>query len=121
MAALSNAGADVIGVNCALGPLEMEGVVRDLSEKCPTYISCSPNAGLPSDVDGKVVFPLGPEEYLPYAVKFYDSSGNGQGYGDWVWLPEDKVPWSEDLRGEALGEIVKSLAVVLRSQITKGV
>jgi len=53
-------------------------------------------------------------------TKFYDASGNGEGYGDWTWISEDKVPWTEDLRGEALGEVVKQVLVVKRSQITKG-
>lgn len=62
MAALVNVGVDVIGLNCSMGPVEMEKSIQFLSENSPAYISCVPNAGLPENSGGKVVYPLGPAE-----------------------------------------------------------
>jgi hypothetical protein len=54
----------------------------------------------------------------PYKLaKFYDASGNGDDYGNWEWVDENDVPWDEDLQGEALGEVVKTLLVVRRSDL----
>lgn len=62
MTTLGYMGADVIGINCSTGPVEMEGAVSALSEKCPAYVSCVPNAGLPVERDGETVYPMKPEE-----------------------------------------------------------
>lgn len=70
MAALVGVGAEVIGLNCSMGPAEMEGAVKFLSESCPVYISCVPNAGLPENDGGKVVYPLGPAEMADIMARF---------------------------------------------------
>jgi 5-methyltetrahydrofolate--homocysteine methyltransferase len=63
-AALVAVGAmrpDVIGLNCATGPAEMQEHLRYLSQASPWPISVLPNAGLPSIVDGKTHYDLTPE------------------------------------------------------------
>lgn len=62
MAVLPYLGAEVIGLNCSTGPLEMEGQLAALSEGCPVRVSCVPNAGLPFEENGKTIYPLGPIE-----------------------------------------------------------
>ena len=52
---------DVIGMNCATGPVEMYESLRYLSEQARTPISALPNAGLPSVVDGRMHYDLTPE------------------------------------------------------------
>ena len=37
-----------VGLNCGLGAAEVRPYVAELSEICPTYVSCHPNAGLPN-------------------------------------------------------------------------
>jgi len=44
---LEGMGADVIGVNCSLGPREMPPLVRELTKWTTLPISIKPNAGLP--------------------------------------------------------------------------
>jgi 5-methyltetrahydrofolate--homocysteine methyltransferase len=58
MAILWNLNVDVIGLNCGAGPLQMEEQVRYLSEVCPAYISCLPNAGLPQEVNGETHYSM---------------------------------------------------------------
>ncbi|MEY4362015.1 MAG: methionine synthase, partial [Actinomycetota bacterium] len=63
-AALTSIGAmrpDVMGINCATGPSEMQEHLRFLSQNSPFPISVLPNAGLPSVVDGKTHYDLTPE------------------------------------------------------------
>ena len=43
---------DLIGLNCATGPAEMFEPLRHLTGHAATPVSCLPNAGLPSVVDG---------------------------------------------------------------------
>ena len=52
---------DVIGLNCATGPAEMTEHLRYLSKHARTYLSCLPNAGLPSVVDGREHYDLTPD------------------------------------------------------------
>ncbi|HEY2214634.1 MAG TPA: homocysteine S-methyltransferase family protein, partial [Acidimicrobiales bacterium] len=43
---------DVVGLNCATGPVEMSEALRHLAGASRMPIACLPNAGLPSVVDG---------------------------------------------------------------------
>jgi 5-methyltetrahydrofolate--homocysteine methyltransferase len=57
---------DVLGINCATGPAEMQEHVRYLSQHSPLPISVLPNAGLPSVVDGHTHYDLTPEQLTEY-------------------------------------------------------
>ena len=52
---------DIIGLNCATGPTEMTEHLRYLGQHARTFLSCLPNAGLPSVVDGRTHYDLTPE------------------------------------------------------------
>ena len=58
-------GIDVLGLNCATGPDEMHAHLQTLCEASPFRISCLPNAGLPVNVGGQVVYPLDPAAFAP--------------------------------------------------------
>ena len=62
LTALEALRPDVIGLNCATGPREMTEHLRHLSRQCRTFLSCLPNAGLPSIVDGATHYDLTPDE-----------------------------------------------------------
>ncbi len=62
LAALGAMRPDVFGLNCATGPKEMHEHLRHLSRYSPFPISCVPNAGLPSIVDGQTHYDLTPEQ-----------------------------------------------------------
>lgn len=66
---LDGLGADVIGVNCSLGPEELVPVVKTLAASCRAPISVQPNAGMPFLKDGKTCFPMGPEEFGTWGPK----------------------------------------------------
>jgi 5-methyltetrahydrofolate--homocysteine methyltransferase len=66
---------DVVGINCATGPAEMQEHLRYLSQHCPLPISVLPNAGLPSIVDGHTHYDLTPEELAAFHARHVTELG----------------------------------------------
>ena len=66
---------DVVGLNCATGPAEMTEHLRYLSQHARPFISCLPNAGLPSVVDGKTHYDLTPEQLADAHERFVTEFG----------------------------------------------
>src|SRR5437879_2544329 len=66
---------DVFGLNCATGPQEMSEHLRHLSQHCRVPISCLPNAGLPSVVEGKTHYDLTPEQLADHHARFVTEFG----------------------------------------------
>jgi 5-methyltetrahydrofolate--homocysteine methyltransferase len=75
IAALSPLGIDVIGLNCATGPVEMYEPLRTLSDNAPLSLSCMPNAGLPSVVNGQMHYDLTPDALAEHLAKFVTEYG----------------------------------------------
>lgn len=63
VAMLEGMGADVIGVNCSLGPRQLVGVVKGMLEYASVSVAVKPNAGLPSSVNGRTVYDVLPKEF----------------------------------------------------------
>ena len=63
LATLERMPVDVIGINCSTGPDHMRAPLAYLGEHSSRPISCLPNAGLPQNIDGQAVYPLGPDEF----------------------------------------------------------
>ena len=57
----------IIGLNCSLGPDEMEPFIEELSRIAPFYVSAYPNAGLPDPLS-PTGFPETPESFAPKVV-----------------------------------------------------
>ena len=72
---MESLGADVVGINCATGPVEMYEPVRHLSEASRTPIATIPNAGLPSVVDGKMHYDLSVEDMATHLKAFTEEFG----------------------------------------------
>lgn len=67
---LQNLGADVVGLNCSVGPEEMVKAVAEMARVARIPISVLPNAGLPLlQLDGTTTFPMGPDEFAAWAPK----------------------------------------------------
>src|SRR4051812_48004931 len=75
LTALEAMRPDVIGMNCATGPGEMTEHLRHLSQHARTYLSCLPNAGLPSVVDGHTHYDLTPEALADAHERFVSEFG----------------------------------------------
>jgi 5-methyltetrahydrofolate--homocysteine methyltransferase len=66
---------DVVGLNCATGPAEMGEALRYLSANSTVPISCQPNAGLPSVVDGAMHYDLTPDQLAEHHHRFITEFG----------------------------------------------
>jgi 5-methyltetrahydrofolate--homocysteine methyltransferase len=75
IASLEPLGLDVLGLNCGTGPDEMHGPLSALSESSPLALSCLPNAGLPVNEGGKLVYNLGPELFADKVAKSVQDFG----------------------------------------------
>lgn len=60
---LQAAGADAVGFNCSFGPDRLAEVLLPLLGESSVPLMIKPNAGMPRLVDGRTLFPLGPEEF----------------------------------------------------------
>ena len=69
VATLEALGADIIGMNCGLGPDQMIGLAEKLTKIASVPVLINPNAGLPKRVDGQNVYTVGPDEFANDAVK----------------------------------------------------
>ena len=75
LVALEPFDVDVIGMNCATGPMEMSDHVRALSGSSPKALFVMPNAGLPENVGGHAHYKLGPEEFVSFLSHFVRDLG----------------------------------------------
>jgi 5-methyltetrahydrofolate--homocysteine methyltransferase len=75
LTALEPYDVDIIGLNCATGPAEMNEAVRYLSLNSTKLISVLPNAGLPQNVGGHAVYKLAPKDLADYHKHFVKDYG----------------------------------------------
>jgi 5-methyltetrahydrofolate--homocysteine methyltransferase len=75
LAVLESFQPDVIGLNCATGPAEMNDAVRFLCQNSTVPISVQPNAGLPQNEGGHAVYKLTPAELAAYHRRFVAEYG----------------------------------------------
>ena len=62
-ALLEGLGADVIGLNCGLGPIQLLPFLKDMVRVSSTPILVNPNAGLPRSEGGKTVYDINADEF----------------------------------------------------------
>jgi len=62
----------IVGLNCALGPDEMEAYIEELAHVSPYYMSAYPNAGLPDPLS-ETGFPETAETFAPKVAKWAEN------------------------------------------------
>ena len=68
---LHDAGADVIGINCSGGPTQLLRILKQAHDALPeARFFVKPNAGLPEQVGGRIMYPAGPAYFGEYAHAF---------------------------------------------------
>ena len=65
--ALDGWGADVIGLNCSVGPQTILDAVEHMARVTARKLSAQPNAGMPRDVGGRSMYMASPEYMASYA------------------------------------------------------
>ena len=63
-------GADVIGLNCSVGPQTMLDIIERIAGVTSRKLSVQPNAGKPKIVEGRNIYLCSPEYMASYAKKF---------------------------------------------------
>jgi 5-methyltetrahydrofolate--homocysteine methyltransferase len=75
LTALAAMRPDVLGINCATGPPRWTSTSATSPATAPVPISCLPNAGLPSVVDGAMHYDLTPEALAEHHHRFVTELG----------------------------------------------
>lgn len=70
VAMLEGMGADVIGVNCSVGPKQMQSVVDELLENASVPVLVKPNAGLPITDGGNTRYDIDEKEFALLVAEF---------------------------------------------------
>ena len=70
---LDNWGADVIGLNCGVGPAIILAALDKMRAVTKKKLSAQPNAGLPRDVQGRQFYMCSPEYMSKFAKRFIQS------------------------------------------------
>ncbi len=68
-ARLRAAGADVVGLNCHMGPVGTERLLEELSVESGDLISAYPNAGRPQFYEGRYIYHPTPQYFADYLPK----------------------------------------------------
>ena len=63
-------GADVIGLNCSVGPALFLTALEKMREVTTKKLSAQPNAGLPRDVQGRQMYMCSPEYMAEFSRRF---------------------------------------------------
>ena len=69
-------GADIIGINCSLGPEQIEPLIKKIASVTSLPISCQPNAGMPQLINKQTVFPLSAENMGPLMIPIADAGAS---------------------------------------------
>ena len=69
-ARLDKLGADVIGLNCGVGPTHVLSALEKMRGATAKMLSAQPNAGLPRDVQGRQFYMGSPEYMATFARRF---------------------------------------------------
>lgn len=67
---LAKTGADVVGINCSVGPKIMLEAVEKMVAAVEIPVSVMPNAGIPQNVYGRNIYLASPEYFGEYAKHF---------------------------------------------------
>lgn len=72
VASLEELGADVVGLNCSVGPAVMLDALEDMADATSLPLAAQPNAGLPRTVGDRKIYLASPEYMARYARRMID-------------------------------------------------
>ncbi|WP_422444989.1 homocysteine S-methyltransferase family protein [Thermoanaerobacterium sp. DL9XJH110] len=111
---LGSIGADVVGINCSLGPDKMAAILAEMARYRHIPLLVQPNAGIPEFADGRTVYHLSPREFAESCVKLADAGLNALG-GCCGTTPEHIRLLKDKVRGRKPRQITPGSETVLCS------
>lgn len=70
-------GASAVGVNCSVGPDQLESVIRSIRAAVEIPVIAKPNAGLPAmDEYGQARYSMGPEDFARHVCVLAEAGAN---------------------------------------------
>lgn len=73
---LAAAGADVVGINCSVGPADTLPFVEEVARGVDHPLAVMPNGGYPAEIDGGIVYLSSPEYVAEYVRRYVDLGVN---------------------------------------------
>lgn len=70
---LEGQGANVVGLNCSVGPAAMLETIERMAQVATTRLSAQPNAGSPREVEGRNIYLCSPDYMASYARRFINN------------------------------------------------
>src|ERR671913_933640 len=70
---LETQGANVVGLNCSVGPAAMLETIERMAQVATTRLAAQPNAGSPREVEGRNIYLCSPEYMASYARRFINN------------------------------------------------
>jgi methionine synthase I (cobalamin-dependent)/5,10-methylenetetrahydrofolate reductase len=67
---------DVVGVNCSIGPADMLELLSVLRKQISKPLAVMPNAGLPREMEGRLLYLTSPEYFGEYALRFVEAGAS---------------------------------------------
>ena len=95
---LEDLGADLVGLNCRLGPHHMISSLSQIELPSKAFLSAYPNAGLPAYTDGKFHYEGNPEYFAKSAHRFREQGVRLIG-GCCGTTPEHIKAFADELKG----------------------
>ncbi len=69
---LEGLGVDALGINCSLGPKEIQPILDEILNLASIPVMVQANAGLPIVVEGKTVYNVDADEFAQYSKSFIE-------------------------------------------------
>ena len=66
-------GADVVGLNCSVGPAAMLETLERMARVAHVKLSAQPNAGKPREIEGRNLYLCSPDYMASYARRFINA------------------------------------------------
>ena len=73
---MESMGADIIGINCSLGPIQLVPLIEQMAAVTNLPLSAQPNAGMPILVNKETIFPLKADEMGPLMKDLVDAGAS---------------------------------------------
>jgi homocysteine S-methyltransferase len=70
---LERHGADIVGLNCSVGPAAMLEAIERMARVATKRLSAQPNAGRPREIEGRNIYLCSPEYMASYARRFINT------------------------------------------------